>query len=240
VNGGARAQPRRQAPRARRLSRAPAASSAQRQRLLTAGSFVCAARCAAASPRSSKASRARASSYSHHGLGAAAGHRGRPPPQRRLDGSRDRLVGAFLRPTDGLLLLLLLLLGLVVGGCKCRRMPPWPCPVGGDLPRSVALSVASGWTPSRQRRRDGGGGDGGGGDGVGQGCDGGGGGAGGGEGGGEGAGGGEGGGGGAGGGVPRKCKHGRRPSAPLTRSGSRYLSRSCELGIMSERLMESH
>ena len=60
--------------------------------------------------------------------------------------------------------------------------------------------------------------------------------------GGEGAGdgGGEGGGGGAGGGVPRKCKHGRRPSAPLTRSGSRYLSRSCELGIKSERLMESH
>jgi hypothetical protein len=60
--------------------------------------------------------------------------------------------------------------------------------------------------------------------------------------GGEGAGdgGGEGGGGGAGGGVPRKCKNGRRPSAPLTRSGSRYLSRSCELGIKSERLMESH
>jgi len=103
-----------------------------------------------------------------------------------------------------------------------RRMPPWPCPVGGDLPRSVALSVASGWTPSRQRRRDGGGGDGGGGDGGGgdggggdrggQGCGGDGGGAGGGEGGGEGGGdgGGEGGGGGAGGGVPRKCKHGRR------------------------------
>ena len=40
-------------------------------------------------------------------------------------------------PTDGLLLLLLC---LVVGVCKCRRMPPWPCPVGGDLPRSAAPS----------------------------------------------------------------------------------------------------
>ena len=64
-----------------------------------------------------------------------------------------------------------------------------------------AISVASVWSPFRQRRRDGGGGDGGG-AGVG---DGGGGGAGGGEGGGEGAGDGgdEGGGGGAGGGFPR-------------------------------------
>lgn len=43
-----------------------------------------------------------------------------------------------MRPTDGLLLLLLLL-GLVVGVCKCRRVPPWPCPVGGDA--SVSRSV---------------------------------------------------------------------------------------------------
>ena len=104
-------------------------------------SFVCAARCAAASPRSSKASRARASSYSHHGLGTLR----LPPPALLLateGGRRDggglmdlgdseglgaRPVGAFLMPTDGLLLLL----GLV-GVCERRRVPPWPCPVGGD------------------------------------------------------------------------------------------------------------
>ena len=136
VNVGARAQPRRQAPRARRLSRAPAASSAQRQPLLTAGSFVCAARCAAASPRSSKASRARASSFSHHGLGAAAGHRGRPPPQRRLDGSRARPVGAFLMPTDGLLLLL----GLVVGDARTLPCASVALP-GGRRLASVSRSV---------------------------------------------------------------------------------------------------
>jgi len=43
------------------------------------------------------------------------------------EGLGARPVGAFLRPTDGLLLLL----GLV-GVCERRRAPPWPCPVGGD------------------------------------------------------------------------------------------------------------
>ena len=147
---------------------------------------MCAARCAAASPRSSKASRARASSYFYHGLGTLR----LPPPALLLateGGRRDggglmdlgdsegldaRPVGAFLMPTDGLL-------GLVVGVCERRRVPPWPCPVGGDA-RSASPSVASGWSPFRQRRRDGGGCDGGG-AGVGDGGDGG---AGGGEGGG--------------------------------------------------------
>jgi hypothetical protein len=43
------------------------------------------------------------------------------------EGLDARPVGAFLMPTDGLLLLL----GLV-GVCERRRVPPWPCPVGGD------------------------------------------------------------------------------------------------------------
>jgi hypothetical protein len=43
------------------------------------------------------------------------------------EGLDARPVGAFLMPTDGLLLLL----GLV-GVCERCRVPPWPCPVGGD------------------------------------------------------------------------------------------------------------
>ena len=117
-------------------------------------SFVCAARCAAASPRSSKASRARASSYFYHGLGTLR----LPPPALLLateGGRRDggglmdlgdsegldaRPVGAFLMPTDGLLL------GLVVEVCERRRVPPWPCPVGGDA--SISLSVRGLWLES--------------------------------------------------------------------------------------------
>ena len=117
-------------------------------------SVVCAARCAAASPRSSKASRARASSYFYHGLGTLR----LPPPALLLateGGRRDggglmdlgdsegldaRPVGAFLMPTDGLLL------GLVVEVCERRRVPPWPCPVGGDA--SISLSVRGLWLES--------------------------------------------------------------------------------------------
>ena len=117
------------------------------------------------------------------------------------EGLDARPVGAFL--TDGLLLLL----GLVVGDARTSPCASVALPGGRRCLGQPLRPLASGWTPSRQRRRDGGGGDGGG-----QGCGGDGGGAGGGEGGGEGGGdgGGEGGGGGAGGGVPRKCKHGRR------------------------------
>jgi hypothetical protein len=127
-------------------------------------SVVCAARCAAASPRSSKASRARAS---HHGLGTLrlspsalllATEGGRRDGGGLMDlgdseGLDARPVGAFLMPTDGLLLL-----GLVVGdartspcasvalpgGRRCLGQPlrPWPL-VGLHLVKGAATEVAA-------------------------------------------------------------------------------------------------
>ena len=90
------------------------------------------------------------------------------------EGLDARPVGAFL--TDGLLLLL----GLVVGDARTSPCASVALPGGRRCLGQPLRPLASGWTPSRQRRRDGGGGDGGG-----QGCGGDGGGAGGGEGGGE-------------------------------------------------------
>ena len=67
------------------------------------------------------------------------------------EGLDARPVGAFLMPTDGLLLLL----GLVVGVCERRRVPPWSCPVGGDA--SVSHSIRGLWlesiSPKVPRRR---------------------------------------------------------------------------------------
>ena len=131
-------------------------------------SFVCAARCAAASPRSSKASRVRASSYVYHGLGrcavaaaaAAAGHRGRPPRRRRLDGPRRQrgtrrsaggsLLDAYRRAATAA--------GLgrggvrtspcasvvLPGGRRCLGQPlhPWPL-VGVHFAKGAATKVVA-------------------------------------------------------------------------------------------------
>ena len=76
-------------------------------------------------------------------VGAAAGHRGRPPRRRRLDGPRRQrgtrrsaggsLLDAYRRAAAAA--------GLGRGGVReRRRVPPWPCPVGGDA--SVSRSVS--------------------------------------------------------------------------------------------------